>query len=149
MAPVAGDSPPKMAACRAGFCPSPAETTLPMMHSSTCAGSTPARFTASRTTMAPSCGALKSDKLPWNFPTGVRQPEMITTSSKEALDQAPANISLPHYRTCEAGIAHLQPFQQDLASMLVRSGKKARMTQQASLPCHGTPLEPHPQKNFC
>ena len=38
MAPVAGESPPKIAACRAGFCPSPAETTLPMMHSSTCVG---------------------------------------------------------------------------------------------------------------
>src|ERR1017187_2286529 len=43
MAPVAGDNPPKIAACRAGFWPSPAETTLPMMHSSTCDGSMPAQ----------------------------------------------------------------------------------------------------------
>src|SRR5579864_47423 len=93
MAPVVGDSPPKIAACRAGFCPSPADTTLPMMHSSTWAGSTPARLTASRTTIAPSCGALNSDRLPWNFPTGVRQPEMMTTSSNEAIDQAPGEVS--------------------------------------------------------
>src|SRR5215472_9983232 len=89
MAPVEGESPPKMAACRAGFCPSPAETTLPMMHSSTSPGSMAARFTASPTAIAPSCGALKSERLPWNFPTGVRQPDRITTSSKEAMKRAP------------------------------------------------------------
>src|SRR5205085_1891491 len=50
---TSGGRPPKIAAWRAGFCPKPAETTLPMMHSSTCAGSTWARFTASRTTIAP------------------------------------------------------------------------------------------------
>ena len=64
MAPVSGASPPNNAACRAGFCPSPAETTLPMMHSSTCRGSTFARLTASRTAIAPSCGALTSLRLP-------------------------------------------------------------------------------------
>src|SRR5437660_2057452 len=93
MAPTAGANPPKMAACRAGFCPSPADTTLPIMHSSTCVASSSARFTASRTTIAPNCGALRSLRLPWNFPTGVRHPEMMTTSSKAAMNQAPAKIS--------------------------------------------------------
>src|SRR6202049_1894408 len=85
MAPTSGGSPPNIAAWRAGFCPKPAETTLPMMHSSTSFGSSPARFTASRTTIAPSCVALRSERLPWNFPTGVRQPEMMTTSSLAAI----------------------------------------------------------------
>ena len=73
-------SPPPRAACRAGFCPKPAPTTLPMMHSSTCFASTFARFTASRTAIAPSCTALNSVSDPWNFPTGVRTPEIMTTS---------------------------------------------------------------------
>ena len=51
-----------------------------MMHSSTLAGSSLARLTASLTTSAPSLVAGNSDKLPWNFPIGVRTPEMITTS---------------------------------------------------------------------
>src|SRR5215472_18208674 len=108
MAPVAGVSPPKMAACRAGFCPSPAETTLPMMHSSTCAGLRLARFTTSRTTMAPSWVALRSDKLPWNFPTGVRQAEKITTSSRAGMGPSSERVH-SHYRsftfdvsTCDA-----------------------------------------------
>ena len=64
-------SPPLSAAWRAGFWPSPADTTLPMMHSSTHrrvdAG---ARATASRTTSAPSCGAVKSFSAPRNLPVG-------------------------------------------------------------------------------
>ena len=66
------DSPPRSAACRAGAWPRPAETTLPMMHSSTTRGSMPARRTASRTTSAPSCGAVKSLSAPRNLPVGRR-----------------------------------------------------------------------------
>src|SRR4051812_19458847 len=73
-------SPPFNAACRAGFCPSPAATTLPMMHSSTTAGSIPARRTASRTAMAPSCGALNSFRDPRNFPVAVLTADTITGS---------------------------------------------------------------------
>src|SRR6185369_17706722 len=80
MAPTSGASPPKIAAWRAGFCPSPAATTLPMMHSSTRAGSMPARRTASRTTIAPSCGAEKSFSDPRNLPVGVRTAETMTDS---------------------------------------------------------------------
>src|SRR5436190_24205135 len=43
-----------------------------MMHSSTIAGSIPARETASRTTIAPSSGAAKSFREPRNFPVGTR-----------------------------------------------------------------------------
>ena len=64
--------PPPSAAWRAGFWPTPALTTLPMMHSSTIAGSMPARRTASATTSAPNCGAVKSFSAPRNFPVGVR-----------------------------------------------------------------------------
>src|SRR3984893_4924132 len=73
-------SPPCNAACRAGFCPLPAATTLPMMHSSTIAGSMPARRTASATTSAPSWGAVKSLSAPRNFPVGVRTALTITDS---------------------------------------------------------------------
>src|SRR4051812_15406115 len=92
IAPTASDKPPPNAAWRAGFCPRPAETTLPMMHSSTCSGFRLARFTASRTATAPICTALMSERLPWNFPIAVRAPEMITTSlsSYDVAMQAPS-----------------------------------------------------------
>src|SRR5438105_12915108 len=51
-----------------------------MMHSSTLAGSMPARRTASATTSAPSCGAVKSLRAPRNFPVGVRTAETMTES---------------------------------------------------------------------
>ena len=70
--------PPYKAACRAGFCPSPAWITQPMITSSTSSGFTPARFTASRTTIAPSSVALNPFSAPRNFPTGVRTALMIT-----------------------------------------------------------------------
>ncbi len=58
--------------------PRPALTTLPMMHSSTIAGSIPARRTASATTSAPSCGAVNSLSAPRNLPVGVRTAETMT-----------------------------------------------------------------------
>src|SRR5438270_10375923 len=72
-----------------------------MMHSSTVLGSRLARFTASRTTRAPSCGAVRSDRLPWDFPMGVRQPEMITTSSKAAITVLLKRFRTFHYRCVE------------------------------------------------
>src|SRR5690242_5127411 len=51
-----------------------------MMHSSTDAGSMPARRTASRTTIAPSCGAVNSFRVPRNLPVGVRTAETMTDS---------------------------------------------------------------------
>src|SRR5262245_35088023 len=51
-----------------------------MMHSSTIAGSIPARATASRTTKAPSSVAEKLLSPPRNFPVGVRTAETMTAS---------------------------------------------------------------------
>src|SRR2546428_9793325 len=51
-----------------------------MMHSSTAAGSTPARRIASRTAMAPSWGAVKSFRDPRNLPVGVRTAATMTGS---------------------------------------------------------------------
>src|SRR5215470_17009256 len=73
-------SPAPRAACRAGACPRPAETTLPRITSSTWPGSRPARTTASLTTRAPSCGAEKPFSAPRNLPVGTRTAERITAS---------------------------------------------------------------------
>src|SRR3954466_11694838 len=78
--------PPCSAAWRAGFCPSPAETTLPMMHSSTIPGSMPARRTASAMASAPSCCAVNPFSAPRNLPVGVRTAESITDSRTTRLD---------------------------------------------------------------
>src|SRR4029453_12088792 len=78
--------PPLRAACRAGFCPRPADTTLPMMHSSTVSASTPARRMASATTSAPSCGAVKDLSAPRNLPVGVRTALTMTESRTANLD---------------------------------------------------------------
>src|SRR6185503_17427883 len=51
-----------------------------MMHSSTIAGSMPARRIASATTSAPSCGAVKLLSAPRNLPVGVRTAETMTDS---------------------------------------------------------------------
>src|SRR5688572_5744142 len=56
-----------------------------MMHSSTEAGSMPARLTASRTTIAPSSGAVKSFNAPRNFPVGTRTALTINASLIETL----------------------------------------------------------------
>src|SRR5690349_8751808 len=57
-----------------------------MMHSSTIAGSMPARRTASATTSAPSCGAVKLFSAPKNLPVGVRTADTTTDSRTTNLD---------------------------------------------------------------
>src|SRR6267143_1859307 len=83
-----------------------------MMHSSTWWGSRSARFTASRTTMAPSCGALRSAKLPWNRPTGVRHPAMMTTSSKPAI-----NLLLHELRSTIIDVRNREKFEIPMGSL--------------------------------
>src|SRR5262249_24371486 len=51
-----------------------------MMHSSTIAGSMPARRTDSATTSAPSCVAERDFSAPRNLPVGVRTAETMTVS---------------------------------------------------------------------
>src|SRR4030042_2691245 len=79
-AATSSDSPPQSAACLAGFCPSPAGKTFPMMHSSTSLGSIPALRTASLTATDPSLVALISLSAPPNFPTAVLVALMMTAS---------------------------------------------------------------------
>jgi hypothetical protein len=76
---VAG-TPAKMAACLAGACPMPAETTFPISTSSILLTSIPALLIASLMTIAPSWEAVKLERLPKKAPLGVRQAERITTS---------------------------------------------------------------------
>src|SRR3989442_6961056 len=71
--------PAPIADWRAGFCPSPAWSTLPMSTSS--GVSTPARRSASSTAAAPSLVAGTSTNAPPNVPTGVRTALTITASS--------------------------------------------------------------------
>ena len=70
-ATVAG-SPALSAACRAGACPTPADSTLPRMTSSTFVESTPLRSTAARTATAPSSPTGTLASAPRNLPIGVR-----------------------------------------------------------------------------
>src|SRR5262245_30884060 len=80
-----GGRPAWIAAWRAGACPSPAETTFPITTSSTSSGATPARATASFTTIAPSWGAVKPLSVPRNLPVGTRTAERMTASRMAGL----------------------------------------------------------------
>src|ERR1017187_247053 len=72
-------SPAPIADWRAGFCPSPAWSTLPMSTSST--ESIPARRSASSTAIDPSLVAGTSVNTPPKVPTGVRTALTMTASS--------------------------------------------------------------------
>src|SRR5437762_5367228 len=91
MAATRGSQPPFSAACRAGFWPSPACTTLPRIASSICFASMLARRAASATTLPPSSGAENPARPPWNFPTGVRTADKMTGFS------IPASGGAKHY----------------------------------------------------
>jgi hypothetical protein len=86
-APAVSGRPAFSAAWRAGAWPMPAVTTLPRMHSSTWAGSTPARATASRTAIAPSSGADSDFSAPRNRPVGVRTALRMTASRMTVVEQ--------------------------------------------------------------
>src|SRR5579862_531164 len=83
-APTVSGRPPRRAAWRAGFWPSPAWRTQPMKTSSTSAGAISARRTASRTTRAPRAGEGKLLRPPRNLPMGVRTAEAMKTSLTES-----------------------------------------------------------------
>ena len=82
-APTVSGTPAANATCRAGFCPSPAESTLPKMTSSISDASIPAREMASLAAKAPISGAEREAKLPWKVAMGVRQALAMTTSFTE------------------------------------------------------------------
>ncbi len=79
--PAASGSPAPSDACRAGACPWPAGSTQPITTSCTCSGLICARSTAARIAAAPSSGAVKVLRSPWNAPMGVRAAETMTTGS--------------------------------------------------------------------
>ena len=69
--------PAPIAACRATFCPFPAASTQPRKTSSTWSGATPARLSASATTIVPSAGAEVSFRAPPKLPMAVRHAETM------------------------------------------------------------------------
>src|SRR3954467_14877302 len=82
-----------------------------MMHSSTAPGSMPARRTASRTAMAPSCGAVNSFSDPRNLPVGVLAAETMTDSriDEDTLDGVLAQQQLQARQdrlACALQLAH-------------------------------------------
>ena len=72
--------PANIAACLAGACPKPAETTFPIKTSSTKAGSKFILFNAPFIAIEPNFGAGMLDKLPIKLPIGVLATDTITTS---------------------------------------------------------------------
>src|SRR5579862_9160993 len=74
-------SPAQMDAWRAGFCPTPAASTWPMMTSETWSGATPARSSTLRMMCAPSLAAGTPASEPPNLPIAVRAAPTMTISS--------------------------------------------------------------------
>src|SRR3954464_14813979 len=79
------------------------------MHSSTISGSMPARRTASATTSAPSCGAVKPLSAPRNLPVGVRTALTMTdsrTAHLDAIDRIGAEQLLQAFEDDRRGALH-------------------------------------------
>src|SRR5580658_3043681 len=75
-----------------------------MITSSTCPGSTPARFTDSATTFAPSSGAVSDESPPRNLPIGVRTAPKITAFSMIVSGENPApHPKFQYRRAIQAG----------------------------------------------
>src|SRR3990172_10187218 len=84
---------------RAGFSPSPAWSTFPMITSSTDPGLRPARFSASPTTITPRSVAENSFRLPPNVPMAVLTAPTMTTSlipPSRPDPEEPLSIDHPH-----------------------------------------------------
>lgn len=101
-------SPPKMAACRAGAWPRPAETTFPMYTSLTSDAAIPARFTTASIAIPPNWVAESEDNALWKLPIGVRVAATIKTSwifrelYERAADTATCDFHVgnKHYSRC-------------------------------------------------
>src|SRR2546422_2562667 len=79
--PAASGRPAPSEAWRAGAWPCPADSTQPMITSSTSSGEILARSTAARIAAAPSSGAAKPFSSPWKAPIGVLAAETMTIGS--------------------------------------------------------------------
>src|SRR5580704_11708286 len=77
-----GGMPAPSAAWRAGAWPTPADSTQPMMISSTSPAGTPESASAALTATDPSCGPVTPAKTPWKAPTGVRRADRMTMGSE-------------------------------------------------------------------
>ena len=97
VAPTDVGSPAKIAACRAGFWPIPAETTLPMMTSSTRSPGTPDRARSALMQVAPSCGAATEASAPPRAPIGVRTPATIRVPVV-SMSMTPRQVQAPSRR---------------------------------------------------
>ena len=129
-----------------------------MMHSSTMPGSMPARRTASATTSAPSCGAVKPLSAPRNLPVGVRtaltmtasrmslscsrrirQIALSTTSGAEQRLQAPRmtgdeRITSRAHCALAASTSSTRAFELDRASTRSTAGPTAALQAKSTLP---------------
>ena len=74
-----------IAACRAGVCPRPAESMLPMIEYSISSRSKPERSTAALMAVAPSSVAGVPASAPWNLPRGVLAAPVMNTLDLSAL----------------------------------------------------------------
>ena len=83
-------------ACRAGACPSPAPSTLPMIVYSAHPESSPVLSSAPRIAAAPSFGAGTDDRLPPSLPIGVRAAPTITTFSPASIVCMPSTAYMIH-----------------------------------------------------
>jgi hypothetical protein len=72
--------PAPIAACRAGFMPTPAQRTWPRITSSTASAGIPVRDKRLAMTLAPKVAAGIVDRLPPNEPMAVRPAATMTTS---------------------------------------------------------------------
>src|SRR5262245_44235121 len=77
VAPTELGTPALIAACRAGFCPIPADTTFPISTSLSSVDGTPAFSSAALMHTAPKAGAERLASTPPSEPIGVRTPETI------------------------------------------------------------------------
>ena len=64
-------SPPRSAACRAGACPTPADSTFPIITSSTAFGSIDLDANAALMAIPPNSGAVSEESEPIYVPMGV------------------------------------------------------------------------------
>src|SRR5512138_2288725 len=116
-----GGIPLQMPAWRAGACPSPACTTLPIRTSSISDGSIPARSTAALTATEPSLVAGTLLNAPRNLPIGVRTALRMTASvsllmlsplaRNAAIIAVPSLLGARRLRECQQPVSGLHLLQ--------------------------------------
>src|SRR3990172_9057487 len=125
---------------RAGFSPRPACSAFPMITSSTDSGPSPARFSASRTTIAPRSVAENSFRLPPNVPMAVlTAPTMTTSLMVFPLRRQPDRASQIDDSHTPASVIRRDPFKGGRLNDLDQGLQEVRLgndSHQPSLPLH-------------